>query len=109
MSAKPFYLYRARVVAYPDGSHRGHTWLGEEWPVPNENWAPPGWEPSSEYIDRFGTTLFIWPKSGHEYKSRSGAKKRAALLESYGATVVIERSTRITWPEREREPEDAAG
>ena len=32
------------------------------------------------------------------YASQSTAKKRADLLESYGATAVVERSTRIEWP-----------
>lgn len=32
------------------------------------------------------------------YMSRSGAKKRADLLEKWGCTVTIERSHEVTWP-----------
>jgi hypothetical protein len=95
-----FYLYRVRVLSYPKGSHRAHQWPGEDWPVPDENWSPPGWNPSPEYEVQFGTRRFIWPKSDSTYKSRSSAKKRAALLEYYGARAVVERSSRITWPDQ---------
>jgi hypothetical protein len=96
---KHFYLYRARVVAYPEGSHRIRRMFDEDWPCPVPGWAPPGWEPSPEYLGRFRTDEFIWPAEGRKYMSRSGAKRRAELLESFGATVVLERSSRITWPE----------
>jgi hypothetical protein len=33
-------------------------------------------------------------------------KKRAQLLESFGATVVIERSSKITWPDAEGDRAD---
>lgn len=100
---KHFYLYRARVITYPDGSHTTQRVCGEDWQLRNPEWAPPGWNPSAEYVARFGTDEFIWPEERREYKSRSSAKRRAELLESYGATVVVERSSRITWPDHEDE------
>lgn len=101
---KHFYLYRLHVVAYPEGSHRPHAWLGEEWPVPVESWAPPNWSPDDEYLQQFKTSRFIWPKVDRVYRSQSSAKSRAKLLQFYGATVLVERSSRITWPD----PEDVA-
>lgn len=96
---RPKYLYRARVVSYPAGSHITRIAWGDRFECPINGWAPPGWVPSQEYIDRFGTTEFFWPKDCVEYKSRSSAKRRAELFESFGATAVVERSSRITWPE----------
>lgn len=93
------YLYRARVITYPPGSHITRIAWGERMECPVSEWSPPGWTPSDEYIDRFNTTKFFWPKDCVEYKSRTSAKRRAELLQSFGATVVIERSSEITWPE----------
>lgn len=101
MSKSYTYLYRARVVSYPEGSHTSHKWLGEDWPVPVEGWAPPGWTATDEYIDRMGTDEFLWPVSGKHFKNRETVKRRVALLESFGATAVLERSNRIVWPEAE--------
>lgn len=93
------YLYRLRV-SYPEGSHRTESWFGEDVLVPVDGWAPPGWRPTPEYMAQFGTDGFIWPKANQIWRARSSAKRRAELLESYGATVVVERSSRITWPDR---------
>lgn len=93
------YLYRARVLKYPEGSHAPHEFLGEDWPKPVPDWKPPGWEPTAEYVERFGTHDFIWPTVGRQFKSRAAVKRRVELLESFGATAVVERSSRITWPE----------
>lgn len=101
MSRNYTYLYRARVIAYPEGSHAAHKHLGESWPVPVAGWTPPGWEPTAEYIERFGTLDFIWPTVGRQFKNRAAVKRRVELLESFGATAVVERSSRITWPESE--------
>lgn len=97
--ARVTYLYRARVISYPEGSHKPHRFLGEEWQVPVEGWAPPGWVATTEYIERLGTDQFIWPVVGRQFKNRRTVKRRVELLESYGATAVVERSTRIEWPE----------
>jgi hypothetical protein len=99
MSKSHTYLYRARVIAYPEGSHEPHRVLGEEWQVPVEGWAPPAWVATPEYIERLGTDQFIWPVSGRHFKNRGTVKRRVELLESFGATAVVERSTRIEWPE----------
>lgn len=101
MSKSYTYLYRARVIAYPEGSHKPHRFLGEEWQVPVEGWAPPGWVATPEYIERFGTEQFIWPVVGRQFKNRRTVKRRVELLESYGATAVVEKSSRIEWPEAE--------
>jgi hypothetical protein len=62
-------------------------------------WRPPGWRPVGEYTRILGTEEFVWPVTNKVYGSQTTAKKRAALLESFGATAVVERSSRITWPE----------
>lgn len=94
---RPSYLYRARVVKYPEGSH-------DEAGQPVWDWEPPGWETSPYKLPPLngdpedGDWEFHWPRQ-REFKSRSSALRRKALLESFGAEVVIERSSRITWPE----------
>lgn len=101
MSRDYTYLYRARVIAYPEGSHTSHRFLGEDWPVPVDGWAPPGWSPTPEYVERFGTDEFIWPTVGRQFKNRAAVKRRVELLQSFGAHAVLERSSRITWPDSE--------
>lgn len=100
MTGKYTYLYRARVIAYPEGSHvpRRAPW-GEDYESPVPGWKPPGWEPTAEYIERLGTAEFVWPVVGRQFKNRSTVKRRVELLESFGATAVVERSSRIVWPE----------
>lgn len=95
------YLYRVRVTAYPPGSHQDIDCGGETHTVPVEGWQPPGWRPRGNYTQMLGTTEFVWPVTTAVYGSRSTAKKRADLLQSYGAATVIERSSRITWPDEE--------
>jgi hypothetical protein len=92
------YLYRVRVTSYPQGSYEAVDPEGEYWePVPG--WSPPGWRPVGQYVEIMGTSEFVWPVTNKVYGSQTTAKKRAALLESYGATALVERSSRITWPE----------
>lgn len=98
------YLYRVRVVRYPDGAHEPIGPIDIENPedmvwVPVPGWAPPGWRPVGNYVEILGTSEFVWPVTNKVYGSRSTAKKRADLLESYGATAVIECSNRIVWAE----------
>ncbi|AZV00698.1 hypothetical protein SEA_ENALISNAILO_44 [Gordonia phage EnalisNailo] len=93
------YLYRVTVTAYPEGSHHEVDYGGEVHTEPVPGWRPPGWRPEGNYIDIMNTDEFVWPVTNQVYASRTTAKKRADLLESYGATAVVERSSRITWPE----------
>lgn len=100
------HLYRVRVTGYPKGSW---TCINEEedfW-VPTPGWAPPGWRPEGRYVEMLGTSEFVWPTTNQVYGSRSTATRRKKLLESYGATAVVEQSSRITWPDPE-EAEEAA-
>lgn len=92
------YLYRVRVLSYPEGSHHPNE-LDPDYLDPVEGWAPEGWRPEGRYVEMLGTSEFVWPVTNKVYHSRSTAKKRADLLELYGATVVVERSSRIVWPE----------
>lgn len=97
------YLYRVRVTRYPDGAHEPIGPIDFENPEdmiwePVPGWAPPGWRPRGNYVEIMGTAEFIWPVTNKVYHSRTTAKKRADLLESYGATAVVERSSRIVWP-----------
>ncbi|MDF3308764.1 hypothetical protein P3H15_27475 [Rhodococcus sp. T2V] len=64
------------------------------------DWAPRGWEPDDEYIDRFKTERFVWPAVRKYYLSRSCAVDRANLLEHYGAKVRLLRSMPIKFEER---------
>ena len=94
------YLYRVRVVKYPTGSFQPvpvEIDAGIRMPTPG--WCPPGWSLSDEYVERLGTSAFVWPTTKRVYASRSSAVKRAMLIESFGAQAVVERSSRITWPE----------
>jgi hypothetical protein len=96
------HLYRVHITAYPEGSvepiYDGESEEPDCW-VPVPGWAPPGWKPEGNYVKMLGTTEFVWLTTTKLYRSRSTASKRAQLLESVGATVVIERSSRIVWPE----------
>lgn len=92
------YLYRVRVISYPDGAYEPVDPECEVWmPVPG--WRPPGWRPVGNYTEIMGTDEFVWPVTNKVYGSRATAQKRADLLESYGAGAVVERSSRIVWPE----------
>lgn len=94
----PRHLYRVRVLSYPEGSHRQNE-HDPDYLEPVEGWAPPGWRPEGRYVELLGTNEFVWPVTNKTYHSKTPAKKRADLLESYGATVSIERSAPVTWPD----------
>lgn len=91
------HLYRVRVLAYPDGSHEDVDYGGEIWSEPVPGWHPPGWRPVGQYTQIMGTEEFVWPVTNKVYGTRKTAKKRADLLESYGATAVVERSCELVW------------
>lgn len=80
------YLYRVRVIKYPEGSEV-------------YGWAPENWEPYIDGADPFADeAVFSWPNQ-RQYLSKKNADGRAELFRKYGAEVVVERSDPITWPE----------
>lgn len=96
------YLYRVRIIAYPEGARvLGQFFLPEDqkwyW-MPLVGWAPPGWTSSSRYRNTLGGKDFSWPSTNTVYRSLGAARRRARLLESFGASVVIDRSAEIIWP-----------
>lgn len=102
------YLYRVRVLRYPEGAFQPVGPFDPDYPedaiwLPVPGWRPPGWRPVGNYVQIMGTDEFVWPVTNKVYGSHSTAKKRADLLESYGATAVVERSSRIIWPVNECE------
>lgn len=101
------YLYRVRVTSYPKGAWEPIGDPEADMWIPTPGWRPPGWRPQGEYVRLHGTDEFVWPTTSHVWASYSTAKKRANLIESFGAIAVVERSSRITWPEPE-EQESAA-
>ncbi|MDV7194652.1 hypothetical protein [Mycolicibacterium fortuitum] len=101
------FLYRVRVTSYPDGSwERIGDPEADMW-ILTPGWRPPGWRPVGNYTQIMGTDEFVWPVTNQVYGSRSTATKRKKLLESYGATAVVEQSSRITWPDPEEDEEAA--
>ncbi len=93
------YLYRVSVTSYPPGSHQDVDYGGEVFSEPVAGWRPPGWRPVGNYTQIMGTDEFVWPVTNKVYRTYRTAQQRAKLLESYGATAVVERSSRIEWPD----------
>ena len=96
------YLYRVQVTKWPEGSMKPDP-FDPGFSRPDPNWAPEGWNPNPEWVERFGRDSgrrFFWPKTeGREFKSRSAARRLKNLIESYGAKAIIQRSAEIVWPE----------
>lgn len=101
------FLYRVRVTSYPDGSWEQIGDPEADMWIPTPGWRPPGWRPVGNYTQIMGTDEFVWPVTNQVYGSRSTATKRKKLLESYGATAVVEQSSRIVWPDPEEDEEAA--
>jgi hypothetical protein len=102
------YLYRVRITRYPDGAWQPITAIDPDHPedaiwIPTPGWRPPGWRPQGDYVRLHGTDEFVWPTTTHVWGSYSTAKRRADLIESFGATAVVERSSRIVWPDPDGE------
>lgn len=95
----PDYLYRVTITSFPEGALYQPDPHDTDYLLPDPDWHPPGWRPRGRYTEILGTDRFIWPVTNKTYHSRSTAKKRADLIESFGATAVVERSSKITWPE----------
>lgn len=97
------YLYRVRITAYPEGAcvltqpfgPQSDKWY---W-IPVSGWAPPGWTPSTRYRNSLGGEAFRWPSTKTCYRTVAAARRRARLLESFGASVVIDRSNALVWPD----------
>lgn len=91
-------LFKVEIVTYPAGSwEESGDW---SWPTPD--WAPDGWladddERAAWLARHHDDDRFFWPSTKRLYQSRSGAQARAALVESYGATVEIVESAPIVW------------
>ncbi|NKV10902.1 hypothetical protein GS909_07890 [Rhodococcus hoagii] len=87
-------------IEYPEGAVYPDD--APEWYAGclRSDWAPKGWDPDDDYIDRFQTERFIWPTVRKFYLSRSAAVDRAHLLESYGARARLLRSAPLTFEER---------
>lgn len=88
------YVWAVEITAMPEGS------------VTEDGSFTPGWEPENWPEERAALkranlmrpeeTEFFWPVMDKVYMSRSTAKKRADLLERYGATAHVVRS-RLVW------------
>ena len=94
-------LYRVRIICYPDGALKECPFEGT---VIDPAWQPAGWEPDEQYVADLKTTRFVWPSTKHMYWTKQAALGRAALVEKYGATAVVERTPPIQW-ELYTEPE----
>ena len=95
------FLYRVRVTSYPTGSWEQIGDPEADMWIPAPGWQPPGWRPVGDYVRLHGTDEFVWPTTTHVWASASTARRRVKLFESFGATAIVERSSRITWPEVE--------
>ena len=66
-----------------------------------KDWTPPGWlehpEVRAWWIETHLTEDFFWPKSTSIYFTKASARKRARLIESYGATVRVIESEPVVW------------
>lgn len=95
-------LYKVEITALPAGALRpDESDPTGDTLVIDETWAPCDWlaneDERSAWVERHGDTRFFWPATGRLYQSRSGAKDRARLIESYGATVNVIESAPIVW------------
>ncbi|WP_172121451.1 hypothetical protein [Actinomyces faecalis] len=86
-------IYRVRITDYPVSM--------KEWENDPDNqfpWEPEGWEPDADYLRTYPDGFFRWPSTRRLYRSRSGALGRAHLIQSYGATCVVEYAD-LEWEE----------
>ena len=95
------YRYRVQIVAYPEGALTQSIYDPDVL-YPDRDWAPEGWNPAPEWVERHGRdtgSAFFWPNTeDREFKSRSSARRLKNLVESYGATAIIQRSAEVVWP-----------
>lgn len=88
------YVWAVEVTAMPEGA-----FTDDGRPTPG--WEPPNWAEERASLKRANLmrpeeTEFFWPSMDKIYMSRSTAKKRADLLERYGATAHVVRS-KLNW------------
>ncbi len=93
-----YYLYRVVITRYPDGALFYYDADGETFGDVDPAWEPEGWNPDEEWVAQYGREFF-WPSTKREYRSEKAAKSRAKLIEHFGATAKVVRSSLITWPE----------
>jgi hypothetical protein len=94
------YLYRVRIAKYPEGALRPTSYCPDLMEI-NPDWEPEGWDPHPRWVALYGRdtgSSFFWPSTEREWRSRASARRLQRLLESYGATAVIQRSSEIVWP-----------
>lgn len=92
MSKRAAYLYRL-VVTLPEGADEV-GWKPENW---EEVCEARGWIDMERETGAEFTIPFSWPRR-RLYMSAAAAEERAKMLREYGATVKIERSNPVTWP-----------
>lgn len=101
-------MWRAHVIEEPEFEQ--YLAWDERNGETDVTWGRPvGWEPSTEYVERFKTNKFLPPSTDKWYRSRSSARRRVELLEGYGYRAVVQRSAPVQWPagdERSVRPED---
>lgn len=95
------YVWAVQVTAMPEGS------VLEDGSF-NPGWQPENWGEERASLKRAGImrpseTEFFWPAMDKVYMARSTAKKRADLLERYGAKATVVRS-RLKWETTDGEP-----
>lgn len=66
--------------------------IGDAVAVLADGWKPDGWHPPASST----SDEFWWPATGRLYKSRSAARERAHLIESFGARAIILESA-VEW------------
>ena len=90
--SRPLYIYRL-AVEIPD-----HL----RWPHEPDNWPEVyerhGWDATPDPHPDAWSNGFQWPRYDRRYHSKQAADKRAAFLRDLGATVVVERSLPVEWP-----------
>lgn len=100
-----YYLYRVVITKFPEGALIFYSDGGEQFGDINPDWEPENWNPDEEYKSRFGSRKFFWPSTKYEYKSKKSALSRVRLIEHYGATAVVVRSSLITWDQPKGSPQ----
>lgn len=88
------YVWAVEVTAMPEGSTTEDGSFTPGWEP--ENWAEERASLKKAGLMRADEDEFFWPVMDKVYMSRSTAKKRADLLERYGATATAVRG-HIEW------------